>query len=132
MLLEKTITTPVVSIRGIFIVNIPISYFIFFTNPYNILLVLRLLLPYTKCTGSPPRAKYIGKGVILMDIIFCQPITNETISIVRERYTSLGWGEIYLRGNGNNVTELHFKWCKETSFMLPDVSDLGLSCPHRL
>ena len=44
-----------------------------------------------------------------MDIIFCQPITNESISIVRERYTSLGWGEIYLRGNGNNVTELHFK-----------------------
>ncbi len=67
-----------------------------------------------------------------MDIIFCQPVTDETVSTIRERYFSLGWGEVYLRATGSNVTELHFKWCKEEEFILPDVSDLGLTNPHRL
>ncbi len=67
-----------------------------------------------------------------MDIIFCQPVTNETVTVVRERYFSLGWGEIYLRGSGSNVIELQFKWCNEEPFTLPDVSDLGLNRPHRL
>ncbi len=42
-----------------------------------------------------------------MDIIFYQPVTNETVTPVRERYSSLGWGEIYLQGSGNNVIALH-------------------------
>ncbi len=108
----RSITAPVVSIRGIFIVNIPSSYL----SSLSILIISSLYFAFfcpILSTDSPPRTKYIRKGVILMDIIFCQPVTNETISIVRERYTSLGWGEIYLRGNGNNVTELHFKWCKK-------------------
>ena len=67
-----------------------------------------------------------------MDIIFYQPVPNETVTPVRERYSSLGWGEIYLQGSGNNVIALQFKWCKEEPFMLPDVSDLGLERPHRL
>lgn len=67
-----------------------------------------------------------------MDIVFCQPVTNETVTAVRERYSSLGWGEIYLKGTGNNVTELQFKWCKEEPFMLPDISDSGLKFPHKL
>lgn len=67
-----------------------------------------------------------------MDIIFCQSVTNETVTVVRERYSSLGWGEIYLRGTGNHVMELQFKWCKEEPFILPDVSDLGLEFPHKL
>lgn len=69
---------------------------------------------------------------MLMDTIFCQPVTNETITAVRERYFTPGWGEIYLRSTGSNVTELKFKWCLETPFILPDVSDLGLESPHRL
>ncbi len=67
-----------------------------------------------------------------MDIIFCQPVTTETVPAIRERYSSLGWGEIYLRATGSCVTELHFKWCKKEAFTLPDVSDLGLSSPHML
>lgn len=67
-----------------------------------------------------------------MDIIFCQPVTNETVAAVRKLYFSLGWGEVYLRGDMDNVTELHFKWCKESPFTLPDVSVLGLKSPHRL
>lgn len=43
-----------------------------------------------------------------MDIVFCQPATNETISIVRDRYALFGWGEVRLLGSGSNVTELHF------------------------
>lgn len=67
-----------------------------------------------------------------MNVVFCQPVTNETIAVVRERYFSLGWGEIYLHATGTNVTELEFKWCAEEPFILPDVSDLGLTSPHRL
>ncbi len=67
-----------------------------------------------------------------MDIVFCQSVTNETLSIVRQRYFSLGWGEISLLGTGTDVTELHFKWTKEESFVLPDVSDLALESPRRL
>ena len=67
-----------------------------------------------------------------MDIIFCQPATNETVADVRKLYFALGWGEVYLRGDVGNVTELHFKWCKEAPFILPDVSVLGLKSPHRL
>lgn len=67
-----------------------------------------------------------------MNIIFCQPVTNETLTSVRERYFSLGWGEVYLLGTESNVIELRFQWCKEEAFMLPDVSDLGLESPHML
>ena len=67
-----------------------------------------------------------------MDIVYCQPVTDAAISIVRERYSALGWGEVYLKGNGANVTELHFKWCGENSPKFPDISDLGLDVPHRL
>lgn len=67
-----------------------------------------------------------------MNIVFCQPVTNETIKTVRERYFSLGWGETSLQGTGSDVTELHFKWCKEEPFTIPDVFDLGLELPHRL
>ena len=67
-----------------------------------------------------------------MNAIFCQPVTNATISAVRERYFSLGWGDVYLKGNGANVTELHLKWCGENPPKFPDTSDLGLDSPHRL
>lgn len=67
-----------------------------------------------------------------MDIVFCQPVTDETEAIVRKRYFSLGWGEVQLRGSGHQITELYFKWCGNELFILPDVSDLGLKCPHRL
>ena len=67
-----------------------------------------------------------------MDIVFCQPVTNETVTAVRERYFSLGWGELQLRGSGSHVTELQFKWCHEEPFTIPDISDLGLKFPHRL
>lgn len=67
-----------------------------------------------------------------MDVIFCQPVTNETVSSVRERYFSLGWGEVGLIGTGSNVTELRFKWCSEGQPKLPEVSDLGLTVPHKL
>lgn len=67
-----------------------------------------------------------------MNIVFCQPVTNETIEAVRKRYFSLGWGETYLLATGCNVTELQFQWCKEEPPILPDVSDLGLKSPHML
>lgn len=67
-----------------------------------------------------------------MDTIFCQSVTNETVSIVRERYSSFGWGEVRLIATGSNVTELHFKWCAKGQPMFPEVSDLGLSFPHML
>ncbi len=67
-----------------------------------------------------------------MDVIFCQPVTNETVSIIRGRYASLGWGEVYLVASGNNVTELHFKWCGNGQPKFPEVADLGLTSPHRL
>lgn len=63
-----------------------------------------------------------------MDIIFYQPVTNETVTPVRERYSSLGWGEIYLQGSGNNVIALQFKWCKEEPFLFLIVKTVkGLS-----
>ena len=67
-----------------------------------------------------------------MDIVFCQPVTNKTVNTVRERYFSLGWGEVYLQATGSNIIELQFKWCKEEPFTLPEVSDLGLEYPHKL
>ncbi len=67
-----------------------------------------------------------------MDIIFCQPVTNETVSIIRKRYFSLGWGEVYLVGSGNNITGLHFKWCGNGQPEFPEYADLGLTSPHRL
>lgn len=67
-----------------------------------------------------------------MDIVFCQPATNETVSIVRDRYASLGWGEVRLLGSGSNVMELHFKWCGNSPPKFPEVADLGLTSPHRL
>lgn len=67
-----------------------------------------------------------------MDIIFSQPVTNETVSIVRSRYNSLGWGEVRLLASGSNVTELCFKWCGDSQPKFPEVADLGLKSPHRL
>ncbi len=67
-----------------------------------------------------------------MNIIFCQPVTDETINTVRERYFSLGWGEYQLRGSGNHVTELLFRWCQKEPYSFPDLSDLGLKRPHKL
>ncbi len=67
-----------------------------------------------------------------MDIIFCQPVTNETVPIVRSRYNSLGWGEVRLLGAGSSVTELRFKWCGDGQPKFPEVADLGLASPHRL
>ena len=69
---------------------------------------------------------------MLMDIIVCQSVTNETISIVRDRYNSLGWGEVRLLASGSNVTELCFKWCRDGQPKFPEVADLGLTNPHRL
>lgn len=67
-----------------------------------------------------------------MDIIFCQPITDETLDIVRERYFPLGWGEIQLRSSDGHAAELRLKWCRKEPVIFPDVSDLGLANPHRL
>ena len=67
-----------------------------------------------------------------MDIIYAQSVTSETVPSVRKRYSSLGWGEVYLKGTGSCVTELYFKWCREGSPALPDISDLGLKSPRRL
>ena len=67
-----------------------------------------------------------------MAIIVCQPVTNKTISTIRKRYGSLGWGEIRLVGSGNNVTGLHFKWNEDAPPKFPEVTDLGLARPHRL
>ncbi len=67
-----------------------------------------------------------------MDVIFSQPVTNETVSAVSDLYSSLGWGQVYIVGSGSDVTELHFRWCKDGPFTLPDVSALGLDSPRRL
>lgn len=66
------------------------------------------------------------------EIVFCQPVTNKTVSIVRDRYSQLGWGEVCLLGSGSNVTQLRFKWCGNGQPEFPKVSDLGLAAPHRL
>lgn len=69
---------------------------------------------------------------MLMDIIFCQPVTNETVSDVRRRYSALGWGEVRLLASGSSVTELRFKWCGNDQPKFPEVADLGLTRPHKL
>lgn len=66
------------------------------------------------------------------EIVFCQPITNETVSVIRDSYFQLSWGEVCLLGSGSNVTQLHFKWCGNGQSEFPKVSGLGLAVPHRL
>lgn len=67
-----------------------------------------------------------------MKIVFYQPITDETDSIVSERYYSLGWGMLGIFGSLDRIVGRSFIWCSEEPFVLPDVSDLGLPAPHKL
>lgn len=88
-------------------------------------------LPYHLYTGIR-QCRVHRKWKMRMDIIFCQPVTDETVSTVQERYFSLGWGEYQLRGSGNHVAELLLKWDQKEPYSFPDISDLGLKRPHKL
>ena len=59
-----------------------------------------------------------------------QLLTPDLIDEIRSRYTSIGWGEVYIRFSGENLVCLTFRWTKETDFVLPDISDLRLPAPE--
>ncbi len=59
-----------------------------------------------------------------------QLLTPDLIEEVRKRYTSIGWGETYIRFPGENLVCLTFRWTKDSDFVLPDISDLRLPAPE--
>ncbi len=53
-----------------------------------------------------------------------QPVNNANKDVILDRYTTLGWGFLSLRGCGDQLLELHLAWSVESPPVYPDLSDL--------